>query len=83
MPDLDGMVRGAERKAWGILGRPPARLAWAHPDLVRQWKTLAEDARTVMRMRAGPASLARAKDIEARRSQLVRDIAFNVRGRSQ
>jgi len=78
MPDHDGMVRNTELKAWGVLGRPPEGLELAHRDLVREWKKLYRDAQTVLRMR-GWRKLERAKEIEARRAQLVRDIEYNVR----
>jgi hypothetical protein len=78
MPDHDGMVRNTELRAWGVLGRPPEGLERAHRDLVLAWKKLYRDAQAVLRMRGG-RKLAKAKEIEARRAQLVRDIEFNVR----
>ena len=71
--------RGAERKAWGILGKPPEGLTTCHPDLVRRWKKLAEEARVIMRMKPGPTKLARAKDIERNRAYLIRDIELNAK----
>lgn len=79
MPDSDGMVRGTELKAWGVLGRPPEGLEQAHPALIAAWKKLYKDAQAVLRLRGGRGKLAKGKEIEARRSQLVRDIEFNVR----
>jgi hypothetical protein len=79
MPDHDGMVRSTELKAWGVLGRPPEGLELAHRDLVVAWKKLYRDAQSVMRLRGGRGKLAKAKEIEARRAQLVRDIEYNIR----
>lgn len=50
MPDKDGWVSEAERKAFGLLGRPPDSFAVAPKRLRLKWKELQNLAKRVTKM---------------------------------
>lgn len=60
-----------EKATWGWLGEPPRDVLEGSLYIVRQWKKLVSDARSVARMSIGNQKVRAAKDIERRRMHLI------------
>lgn len=71
MPDKDGWVSGAERKAFGPLGRPPDSFAYATKDIRRRWKDLQNLAKRVLKMYDPDKRRDYAKHVAKERARLV------------